>query len=41
MVEVQSQGPYIRIDNQHVYPFSIDKSTMPSFEEAGEASWEG
>ena len=41
MVKVQSQDPYIRIDNQHVYPFSIDRSTMPSFEEAGEAPWEG
>ena len=41
MVIVQSQDPYIRIDNQRVYPFSIDRSTIPSFEEAGEASWEG
>ena len=41
MVKVQSQDPYIRIDNQRVYPFSIDRSTMPSFEEAGEAPWEG
>ena len=41
MVKVQSQDPYIRIDNQRVYPFSIDRSTMPSFEGAGEAPWEG
>ena len=41
MVKVQSQDPYIRIHNQRVYPFSIDKLTMPSFEEAGGASWEG
>ena len=41
MVKVQSQDPYIRINNQRVYPFSIDRSAIPSFEEAGEVSWEG
>ena len=29
MVKVQSQDPYIRIDNQRVYPFSIDRSAIP------------